>query len=215
MPGFFFGSRSGGTSLPSLKVSCAGELHVRGGIVPLAELVPVTERLVDDQLSVVAERDLDALERPRRGTFEVDAVLRVARAVARTLELVLRPQPPRRAAEMRADPEQRIDGGAGAHDPDPLALHPLLGDVADGVFDGIAGLEGGGRLEEDARKEHAQDREPSRGEAGEDCSRGGQREQVAPCPDAVTALRLGYSWVAAGHRAPFAKGAKKSPFFLS
>src|SRR5207302_4909022 len=84
---------------PSLEVSCAGELHVRGGIVPLPQLVPVAERLVDYQLSVVAERDLHPLQRPGRGAFEIDAVLGVARAVARTLELVLRSQPARRAAQ--------------------------------------------------------------------------------------------------------------------
>src|SRR5437868_1186584 len=210
MPGFFFVSRSGGTDLPSLKVSCAGELPVRGGIVPLAELVAVAERLVDHQLSVVAERDLHALQRPGRGAFEVDAVFRVPRAVAGTLELVLRAQPPRRAAEVRANSEQRIDRGAGAHDPHALALHPLLGYVAHRIFDRVAGLERSGRLEQHAREEHAQDRQAGGGETGEDRAPGGERKQVAPCPDAVTALRLGYPWVAAGHELPSERAPKKS-----
>src|SRR5690242_20418957 len=100
MPGFFLGSLVVSGTVPSGAPSGAGVLHVGVGIVPLPELVPVAERLVDDELAVVAERDLHPLERTRRGTFEVDAVLRVARAVARALELVLRPEPARRAAEV-------------------------------------------------------------------------------------------------------------------
>src|SRR6266851_704199 len=98
MPGFFFVSMSGGTFRPLARMSCAGELHVGVGIVPLAQLVPVAERLVDHQLAVVAERDLHPLQRPGRGAFEVDAVLGVARAVAGAFELVLGAQPARRAA---------------------------------------------------------------------------------------------------------------------
>src|SRR5919108_2103540 len=147
MPGFFFVSRSGGTDLPSPDPSGAGELHVGVRVVPLAELVPIAECLVDEELPVVAERDLHALERARSGSFEVDAVLRVPRAVARALELVLRREPARRAPQVRADAEERIDRRAGADDPDALALHPLLRDVADRVLGGQAGLERGGGLE--------------------------------------------------------------------
>src|SRR5437764_10630120 len=141
MPGFFFVSRSGGTNLPSPDRSGAGELHVRAGVVPLAELVAVAECLVDDELSVVAERDLHAFERTRRRAFEVHAILRVARPVARALELVLRSQPTRRAAQMRADAEQRVDGGARPHDRDALALHPLFRDISERILSGAAAFE--------------------------------------------------------------------------
>src|ERR687888_126655 len=131
--------------------SCAGEdspelgaeLEIGVGIFPLAQLVPVAEGLVDDDLPVVGERDLDPLERPRRRALEIDAVLRVPRAVAGALELVLRPEPARRAAEVRADPEERVDLLLGAHDPDALRLHPLLRDLAHDVLARIAGLERG------------------------------------------------------------------------
>src|SRR6202012_1254688 len=106
---------------------------------------PVAERLVDDELAVVAERDLHPLERARRRPFEVDAVLGVAGAVAGALELVLRAEPARGAAEVGADPEQRVEVALRPHDPDPLALHPLLAHVADGVLGRIAGLEAGRR----------------------------------------------------------------------
>src|SRR5437588_11386187 len=88
--------------------SSSGVLHVRVGIVPLANLVAVAERLVDGELAVVAERDLDALQRPGRRSVAVDAVLRVPRAVAGALELVLGAEPALRAAEVRADPDAPV-----------------------------------------------------------------------------------------------------------
>src|SRR5260221_9632157 len=119
--------------------SGSGVLHVGARIVPLSELVAVTESLVDNELPVVGEHDLDSLERPRRGPFEVDAVLGVARAVAGALELVLGAEPARRAAEVRADAEQRVDLVRHAHDPDALRLAPRFRDVADGVLGRVAG----------------------------------------------------------------------------
>src|SRR2546427_9752667 len=91
--------------------SSSGELCVRVRIVPLAQLVSVAERLVDDELAVVPERDLHPLERSGRRAFEVDAVLRVPRPVAGTLELVLGADPPARATEGRAAGAQRIGPG--------------------------------------------------------------------------------------------------------
>src|SRR5207253_10854196 len=102
--------------------SCPGLLHVRVGIPPLSNLVAVAERLVDDELAVVAERELDAIQLSARRAFEVDAVLRVPRSVAGALELVLGAEPARRAAEVRADAEQRVKRSLGAHDPDALRL---------------------------------------------------------------------------------------------
>src|SRR2546427_10606521 len=135
--------------------SSSGELCVRVRIVPLAQLVAVADRLVDEALAVVAERDLHPLERSGRRAFEVDAVLRVPRPVAGTLELVLGAEPARRTAEVRADAEQRIEPVLRAHDPDALRLHPLLGDVAHRGLGGVARLEAGRGLEEDPREEKA------------------------------------------------------------
>src|SRR5206468_9545359 len=98
--------------------------------------------------------------------------------------------------------EQRVEIVVGADDPDPLALHPLLGDFADRVLGGIAGLEAGGRLEEDAGEEHAENGQAGGAEAGEDGAPPGQRQQVAAGPDEVPALRFGDAWVAAGHSTP-------------
>src|SRR2546425_12349602 len=182
--------------------SSSGVLHVRVGIVPLAKLVPVTERLVDDELAVVAERDFDALQRPGRRAFEVDAVLRVPRPVAGTLELVLGAEPARRTAEVRADAEQRIEPVLRAHDPDALRLHPLLGDVAHRVLGGVARLEAGRGLEEDPREEKAEDGAARGGEAGEDRAPTREGEDVAPRPDEVSALCFGDAWIPAGHSTP-------------
>src|SRR5207245_11530339 len=182
--------------------SSSGVLHVRVGIVPLAKLVPVAERLVDDELAVVAERDLDALQRPGRRAFEVDALLRVPRAVAGALELVLGAEPARRAAEVRADAEQRVKRTLRAHDPDALRLHPLLGDVAHRVLGRIARLEAGRRLEEDAGEEKAEDRAARGREAGEDRAPTREGEDVAPRPDEVSALGFGDAWIAARHSTP-------------
>src|SRR5438445_13800050 len=107
--------------------SSSGELCVRVRIVPLAQLVAVAERLVDDELAVVAERDLHPLERSGRRAFEVDAVLRVPRPVAGTLELVLGAEPARRTAEVRADAEKRIEPVLRAQHPNPRTLHTPLG----------------------------------------------------------------------------------------
>src|SRR3954469_11661543 len=206
IPGFLGVGRFSATrGFPSgvLGTLGAGVLHESCRIVPLPELVPVPERLVDDELAVVAEADLHPLERAGRRPFEVDAILRVSRPVARALELALRSEPARGAAEVGADPEQRVEAAVGAHDPDALTLHPLLAHFADGVLGGVAGLEGGGRLEEDAREEHAQDGEARGAEAGEDRAPGGEREEVAAGPDAVPALRLRNAGISAGHRSPF------------
>src|SRR5207249_5096369 len=63
-------------------------------ITPLASLVMELLRLVDDDLAVGdVDEDLGALERARGRTFEVDAGLVVAAAVAGALELVLRREP--------------------------------------------------------------------------------------------------------------------------
>src|SRR3989442_254874 len=241
--------------------SSSGELCVRVRIVPLAQLVAVAERLVDDELAVVAERDLHPLERsgrrafevdavlrvPRpvagaldlsvlilavgqvltgadvhfdapppglpervklplgrsgRRAFEVDAVLRVPRPVAGTLELVLGAEPARRTAEVRADAEQRIEPVLRAHDPDALRLHPLLGDVAHRVLGGVARLEAGRGLEEDPREEKAEDGAARGGEAGEDRAPTREGEDVAPRPDEVSALCFGDAWIPAGHSTP-------------
>src|SRR5437016_3417373 len=89
--------------------SGAGILEESGGIFPLPQFVSISECLIDEDLSVVGQADPHPLQRARRGAFEVDAVLGVARAVAGTLELVLRAQPARGAAEVRADAQQRVE----------------------------------------------------------------------------------------------------------
>src|SRR5205807_2438971 len=77
-------------------------LQERAGLRPLALLVEVLDALVDEELPVLGARDPQPLERPRRGPLEVDTRLVEAAAVTRTLELVLRGEPPRRAAGLRA-----------------------------------------------------------------------------------------------------------------
>src|SRR5512132_1145181 len=66
-------------------------LHECLRVAPLAALIEVTRRLVDDDLAVLGrQRDLRALEGPRGRALEIDPRDVVTRAVARALELVLR-----------------------------------------------------------------------------------------------------------------------------
>ena len=65
--------------------------------------------LVDEDLAVVGEHDARALERPRRRSFEVDPGRPEAAAVTRALELVLRRQEVRRAAQMRARGDEGVE----------------------------------------------------------------------------------------------------------
>jgi hypothetical protein len=65
--------------------------------------------LVHLELSVVRDADRVPLERPRCRSFEVDAVLVEAAAVARALELLLGLEPAGRAPQVRADGLERVD----------------------------------------------------------------------------------------------------------
>src|SRR5215470_593639 len=130
----------------------ASHLQEGARLGPVALLVEVLDALVDHDLPVLGARDAQPLERTRRGPLEVDAGLVEAAAVARALELVLGGEPARRAAEMRALREERVETFLGADDPHALVLLVLLAHLADRVVAGEAGLEGGGRLEEDAGK---------------------------------------------------------------
>src|SRR5947207_1545132 len=81
---------------------------------------------IDHELPVIADVHFETVERARGRTFEVESGFIEATAVARALELVLRREPSRRAAEMRAFGEDRVDALLLAHDPDALVLLELL-----------------------------------------------------------------------------------------
>src|SRR5207244_1164829 len=103
--------------------------------------------LVDQDLAVVGEHDARALERTRCGPLEVDAGRTETAAVAGTLELVLGRQKIRRAAQMGARADERIEPRRvrdeifrRPHEPDAELVLPALVD-ADPVFVREAGLE--------------------------------------------------------------------------
>src|SRR5262245_55596232 len=181
----------------SSHLDIASHLQERAGLGPLALLVEKLDALVDDELSVLGLRDFHALERPRRRPLEVDAALVEPAAVARTLEFVLGRQPARRAAEMRALGEDRVDALRLAHDPHALVLLELRAHLPDREVGGEAGLEGGRGLEEDTRerganggeerdaRERAEDR-PS--EAAEDVAARPQAGEVRLGPRGLLAL---------------------------
>ncbi len=146
------------------------------GIVPLPQLPLELLRLVDDDLAVVgADVDAGALERPGGRPFEVDAALVEPAAVAGALELVLRVEPVRRAAEVGADGDQGVDPPAVVDDPDAVLVHePRVHHPGLEVL-GLAHLEARGRLEEDVGEHeppHGRDaaadghREPHPGHGG-------------------------------------------------
>src|ERR1700757_2685484 len=60
----------------------------------------VEDRLVDNQLTVIANRNLEAIHRSRCRTFEVESADVVAGAVARAFELLLGLEPPRSTSEV-------------------------------------------------------------------------------------------------------------------
>src|SRR5581483_4735467 len=88
-----------------------GPLHFHEGIGvgPLTEFFLELAALVDDELPVLADGDGPALQRPGRGALEVDAGDLEAGAVAGAFEFLLRLQPVRRAAEVRAGGAQGVD----------------------------------------------------------------------------------------------------------
>src|SRR5436305_5388241 len=139
------------------------------GIFPLSQLPLELLRLVDDDLAVVrADEDAGTLERPGRRPLEVDAALVVPAAVARALELVLRVEPRRRAAEVGADGDQGVDPAAVVDDPDAVLVdEPGVHHAGLEVFR-LAHLEAGGRLEE-----HVGKHEPPH---GRDAAADGHRE---------------------------------------
>src|SRR5262245_31042715 len=106
-------------------------LQEGAGLRPVALLVEVLDALVDDELAVLGLGHGQALEGPRRGTLEVDPGLVEAAAVAGALELVLGGEPARRAAEVGALGEQRVDPLVVADDPYALVFLELLAHLTD------------------------------------------------------------------------------------
>src|SRR5439155_17105822 len=154
----------------------------RARLGPLALLVEVLDALVDEQLSVLGPRDPQPLEGARRRSLEVDAGLVEAAPVARALELVLGREPARRAAEVRALGEDRVEPRLGTDDPDALVLLELLAHLADRVVGGQPGLERRRRGEQHARERRADGGEQRDArERGEDAPPEAS-EHVAPRP---------------------------------
>src|SRR6266478_2188445 len=133
-------------------------------------LRPLKEpRSVDDDLAIGRQFDVRAVHWPRRRAFKIYAFTVVAAAVARALEFVFAGFPVGRAAEMRAarvDDENTV--GRAVH-PDAVFLLPLGVDT-ERVVGGISDFEDGGRLEERARKEEAQEGDEPRAEKAGDAA---------------------------------------------
>src|SRR6476659_3693861 len=146
------------------------QLQKRIRIGPLPTFLVELYGLVDDDLSVRGiDENLGALQGTRGRSLEVHSRLVIAAAVARALELVLRRQPVRRAAEVRADGNEGVHRIFGAHDPDAELLFPALVDFADGVVVDEAGLELLDRLEENIGEHEASE------DAGQAAESGGER----------------------------------------
>src|SRR5688500_13366678 len=101
------------------------DVDVRFLVGPLAALLLELLALVHDELPVVADVEAPALQRPRRGAFEVDPGDVEAGAVAGALELLGALQPVRRAAQVRAGGAEGVDAPLVADDPDVLVLELL------------------------------------------------------------------------------------------
>src|ERR1022692_2055968 len=128
----------------------------------------IDHRFIDHQLPVVADGDLEAIHRPRRRSFEVETADVVARAMTRTLELLLCLQPSRGASEMGALSEDRIEALLGAYDPGAEILLELFADLADDIVIRQACFEFRRREKQNARKRASHCGEQSdSGEGGE------------------------------------------------
>src|ERR1051326_8414964 len=114
---------------------------IRAALGPLEQ-----RRRINDDLSFSIQRDFRAVHRPRRGTFEVDALAIVTTTVTRALELVFAGFPVGRAAEMRAARVDHEESIGSARDPDAVLLLPLRID-ADGVISRRPDAKNAGRLE--------------------------------------------------------------------
>src|SRR5581483_1287193 len=161
-------------------------LHARRHFIDLA--------LVHQQLPVLADPDLEAIERPRRRPLEIETALVVAAAVARALEFVFGVKPARRAAKMRAFGKKRVEAFVFAHDPDAVILLEFVADLAGRVVCRKTGLERGGRLEQHARKGRAQKSQQRKNSEKAEAAPADAAEKIAPAPDtALFPLHLRFS----------------------
>src|SRR3989442_5545741 len=138
---------------------------------------------IDHELPVVADRDLQPIERPRRRPFEVEPRLVEAATVARAFELVLRREPAWRASEVRALGDNRVDALLRAHDPNPLLLLVFFADLSDRVVGRQAGLEGRRRLEKNPRESGAEEAEQTEKPEHPETAPAEACEEVPPRPD--------------------------------
>src|SRR5207249_4206753 len=148
-----------GVALQRRRYAASGDarshLDVRFRVGPLAALLLELAAAVDDDLAIVADTDLPALQRPGGRALEVDAADVEAGAVTGALELLLALQPVRRAAEVRAGRAQRVDDALVLDDPGVLVLE-ALDDLALLQRIGVAGLELRRRLGQHVGDEEAQ-----------------------------------------------------------
>src|SRR3979490_2361135 len=133
-------------------------------------LGPLIEpRSVDYDLAVGREFDVRAVHRARRGALEIDTFAVVAAAVTRALEFVFAGFPVGRAAEMRAARVDDENAVGSAVDPNAVFLLPL-GVDAERVIGGITDLEDGGRFEQRARQEEAEEGDKPGAQETRDCT---------------------------------------------
>ena len=88
---------------------------------------------VDDKLTIVTDGNLKTVQRPRRRTFKIQAGFKKSAAVTGAFEFRFSGKPARRAAEMSAFREHRVNSGLFPHDPDALILLVFFTDFADGI----------------------------------------------------------------------------------
>ena len=95
-----------------------------------ARLHPEKFAFVDNQLPILAEDNLKAIQWPRRRTFEIHAALVKAAAEAGTFEFFLCGEPARSAAQMRTLGKQRVYPFIFANNPHAVVLFELFTDLA-------------------------------------------------------------------------------------
>src|ERR1700687_5833817 len=122
----------------------------RAGLVPRA--VDILDTDIHHDLSVFGLGNAHPIHRTWCRTFEVNAILIVAAAMARALELGLRCQPARRTSKVRTLREDGVEALLRPHDPHTEVFLEALAHFTDRIVTGESRLEGRRGREQDARE---------------------------------------------------------------
>jgi len=158
---------------------------------------------VDHELPVFPHADPEAIQRARRGPFEIESGLKKTTAVARALELVFGRLPAGRASQMGAFGKNRIDARFLAHDPNPLFLLVFVAYLAHCIVGRKARFKGYGRLEKNPGKGGANKTQKAKAGKNAESAPTQTGEKVSARPNASFVLPRFFAFVRCHNSLPF------------